>query len=121
MLQQLEGQLIYPKVVGSSVGLPAIWILVSVFVGGKLFGIVGMLFFIPLASVLYSLLRLNVNHRLEKRRLSVTAEGCRRRKKKMPSAVQPVSSPGFMQPRGIAFSLRRRTGFFPIPHAVELY
>ena len=75
VLQQLEGQLIYPKVVGSSVGLPAIWILVSVFVGGKLFGIVGMLFFIPLASVLYSLLRLNVNHRLEKRRLSVTAEG----------------------------------------------
>ena len=54
VLQQLEGQLIYPKVVGSSVGLPAIWILVSVFVGGKLFGIVGMLFFIPLTSVAVS-------------------------------------------------------------------
>lgn len=65
VLQQLEGQLIYPKVVGSSVGLPAIWILVSVFVGGKLFGIVGMLFFIPLTSVVYSLLRLNVSHRLK--------------------------------------------------------
>ena len=66
VLQQLEGQLIYPKVVGSSVGLPAIWILVSVFVGGKLFGIVGMLFFIPLTSVVYSLLRLNVSHRLKR-------------------------------------------------------
>ena len=75
VLQQLEGQLIYPKVVGSSVGLPAIWILVSVFVGGKLFGIVGMLFFIPLASVVYSLLRLNVNHRLEKRGISITTDG----------------------------------------------
>lgn len=75
ILQQLEGQLIYPKVVGSSVGLPAIWILVSVFVGGKLFGIVGMLFFIPLTSVVYSLLRLNVNHRLAKRGLEVNADG----------------------------------------------
>ena len=75
VLQQLEGQLIYPKVVGSSVGLPAIWILVSVFVGGKLFGIVGMLFFIPLTSVVYSLLRLNVNHRLEKRGISITTDG----------------------------------------------
>lgn len=75
VLQQLEGQLIYPKVVGSSVGLPAIWILVSVFVGGKLFGIVGMLFFIPLTSVVYSLLRLYVNHRLEKRGISITTDG----------------------------------------------
>ena len=74
MLQQLEGQLIYPKVVGSSVGLPAIWILVSVFVGGKLFGIVGMLFF-PLTSVVYSLLRLNVSHRLKKRGIAITTDG----------------------------------------------
>lgn len=75
VLQQLEGQLIYPKVVGSSVGLPAIWILVSVFVGGKLFGIVGMLFFIPLTSVVYSLLRLNVSHRLKKRGIAITTDG----------------------------------------------
>ena len=75
LVLQQEGQLIYPKVVGSSVGLPAIWILVSVFVGGKLFGIVGMLFFIPLTSVVYSLLRLNVNHRLEKRGISITTDG----------------------------------------------
>ena len=75
VLQQLEGQWIYPKVVGSSVGLPAIWILVSVFVGGKLFGIVGMLFFIPLTSVVYSLLRLNVSHRLKKRGIAITTDG----------------------------------------------
>jgi len=71
ILQQLENQLIYPKVVGSSVGLSALWILVSVFVGGKLFGIVGMLFFIPLTTVVYSLLRLNVSEQLEKRGLTV--------------------------------------------------
>ncbi|MDD7652345.1 MAG: AI-2E family transporter [Candidatus Faecousia sp.] len=73
ILQQLENQLIYPKVVGSSVGLSALWILVSVFVGGKLFGVVGMLFFIPLTSVCYSLIRLNVNSRLTKRGLTVDA------------------------------------------------
>ena len=56
-------------------GLPAIWILVSVFVGGKLFGIVGMLFFIPLTSVVYSLLRLNVSHRLKKRGIAITTDG----------------------------------------------
>lgn len=67
VLQQLEGQLIYPKVVGSSVGLPGIWTLVSVYAGGRLFGIVGMLFFIPLTSVVYSLLRINVNQRLHRR------------------------------------------------------
>lgn len=67
VLQQVEGQLIYPKVVGSSVGLPGIWTLVSVYAGGRLFGIVGMLFFIPLTSVVYSLLRINVNQRLHRR------------------------------------------------------
>lgn len=75
VLQQLEGQLIYPKVVGSSVGLPGIWTLVSVYAGGKLFGIVGMLFFIPLTSVVYSLLRINVNQRLRRRSQSGQEDG----------------------------------------------
>lgn len=61
ILQQLEGNLIYPRVVGNSVGLPAIWVLVAVSVGGSMFGIVGMLVFIPLMSTLYALLRENVN------------------------------------------------------------
>lgn len=63
VLQQIEGNLIYPKVVGSSVGLPSIWVLMAVSVGGSLFGIAGMLFFIPLMSTLYSLLRDSVNSR----------------------------------------------------------
>ena len=61
ILQQLEGNLIYPKVVGSSVGLPAIWVLVAVSVGGSMFGVIGMLVFIPLMSIFYTLLRENVN------------------------------------------------------------
>ena len=50
VLQQIEGNLIYPRVVGSSVGLPSIWVLTAVSVGGGLFGVVGMLVFIPLLS-----------------------------------------------------------------------
>ena len=57
VLQQIEGNLIYPHVVGGSIGLPSIWVLVAVTVGGNLFGIAGMLFFIPLSSVLYSFFR----------------------------------------------------------------
>lgn len=64
ILQQIEGNLIYPHVVGGSVGLPSIWVLVAVTVGGSAFGIVGMLVFIPLCSVLYALLRDEVNRRL---------------------------------------------------------
>lgn len=63
VLQQIEGNLIYPRVVGSSVGLPAIWVLAAVSVGGSLFGIAGMLTFIPLVSTFYMLLKENVNAR----------------------------------------------------------
>ena len=66
ILQQLEGNLIYPHVVGSSVGLPSIWVLVAVTLGGSMMGILGMLVFIPLVSVLYTLLREEVNRRSEK-------------------------------------------------------
>ncbi len=64
ILQQVEGNLIYPHVVGGSVGLPSIWVLAAVTIGGSAFGIVGMLVFIPLCSVLYTLLREEVNRRL---------------------------------------------------------
>ena len=69
VLQQIEGNLIYPKVVGNSVGLPAIWVLMAVSVGGSLFGISGMLFFIPLTSSGYALLRESVNDRNARRRM----------------------------------------------------
>lgn len=68
ILQQIEGNLIYPHVVGGSVGLPSIWVLMAVTVGGSAMGITGMLVFIPLCSVLYALLRGAVNERLKKRK-----------------------------------------------------
>ena len=57
VLQQIEGNFIYPHVVGNSVGLPSIWVLAAVSIGGKLMGVVGMLVFIPFVSVLYALFR----------------------------------------------------------------
>ena len=71
ILQQIEGNLIYPHVVGNSVGLPAIWVLVAVTLGGNLMGIVGMLIFIPLVSVLYTLFREWVYARLDKKKVKV--------------------------------------------------
>ena len=67
ILQQIEGNVIYPKVVGNSVGLPAMWVLASVTVGGGIGGIIGMLFAVPTASVLYTLLREVTAKRLEKK------------------------------------------------------
>ena len=64
VLQQIEGNFIYPHVVGNSVGLPSIWVLVAVTVGANLMGVVGMLVFIPLTSVVYTMLRGIVNRRL---------------------------------------------------------
>ena len=71
VLQQIEGNLIYPHVVGSSVGLPSIWVLVAVTVGGNLMGVAGMLVFIPLTSVLYSLFREFVYKRLKQKGLRI--------------------------------------------------
>jgi len=67
ILQQIEGNLIYPRVVGTSIGLPGMWVLVAVAVGGDLMGVGGMLLMIPLASVLYALVREFTNKRLEER------------------------------------------------------
>lgn len=70
VLQQIEGNLIYPHVVGGSVGLPSIWVLVAVTVGGNLFGIVGILLFIPFVSVIYTLFRTFIYDRLRKKNIS---------------------------------------------------
>ncbi len=67
VLQQIEGNLIYPHVVGGSVGLPSIWVLFAVTVGGNLMGVVGMLVFIPLCSVIYTLIRAFVYRNLKER------------------------------------------------------
>ena len=70
IIQQIEGNLIYPRVVGESVGLPAIWVLAAVSVGGSLFGFAGMLVFIPLVYTGYMLLRDEVNARNRRREAS---------------------------------------------------
>ncbi len=67
VLQQLENNLIYPRVVGTSIGLPGMWVLVSVTIGGELMGVAGMLVMIPLASVLYTLAHEFTAARLEAR------------------------------------------------------
>lgn len=68
ILQQVEGNLIYPRVVGGSIGLPALWVLASVTLGGGLFGIPGMLLGVPLLATLYKWFRREVNERLEKKK-----------------------------------------------------
>lgn len=65
VLQQLEGNLIYPKVVGKSVGLPGIWVFVAVTLGASLAGVVGMLISVPVASICYSVIACDVNYRIE--------------------------------------------------------
>ena len=69
VLQQIEGNLIYPKVVGTSIGLPGMWVLVAVTIGGDLMGIAGMLVMIPISSVLYTLLREFTTKRVEARQI----------------------------------------------------
>lgn len=61
ILQQIEGDLIYPRVVGSSIGLPSIWVLFAVTVGGGLWGIPGVLFSVPILSVIYTLVKEHIN------------------------------------------------------------
>lgn len=69
VLQQLEGNFVYPHVVGNSVGLPSIWVLAAVSIGGSLMGVVGMLIFIPLSSVVYALFREFVYLKLKQRHI----------------------------------------------------
>lgn len=69
ILQQLENNLIYPRVVGTSIGLPGMWVLVAVTIGGEIMGVGGMLVMIPLASVLYTLLREFTDKRLAEREI----------------------------------------------------
>ncbi|MHC1692210.1 MAG: AI-2E family transporter [Sphaerochaetaceae bacterium] len=69
-LQQIEGNLIYPRVVGSSVGLPALWVLAAVVLGSKTFGVLGMLVGVPLCAVIYVLLRESVGKHLAERRIA---------------------------------------------------
>ena len=66
ILQQVEGNLIYPRVVGSALGLPGLLVLCAVLVGGNIGGVVGMLMGVPVVAVVYELLRRGVAHRIGK-------------------------------------------------------
>lgn len=70
-VQFVENHFVYPHVVGNSVGLPALWTLVAALIGGKMFGIIGMIFFIPLTSVIFTLLKENVNSRLNSKGIEI--------------------------------------------------
>ena len=71
IVQQIEGNFIYPKVVGKSVGLSPLWTLLAITVGGNLFGIPGMLLGLPLASVVYALIKEFVNTRLKEKDIKI--------------------------------------------------
>lgn len=71
ILQQLEGNLIYPKVVGKSVGLPGIWVMVAVTIGASISGVVGILLSVPISSILYSILATFVNEKLKQKENAV--------------------------------------------------
>jgi len=71
ILQQIEGNVIYPRVVGNSVGLPGIWVLVAISVGGSLWGLVGILLSVPLFSVIYAVLGEDVNVKLKDKKIEI--------------------------------------------------
>lgn len=71
VIQQLDSTFIYPKIVGNAVGLPPIWVIVAVTIGGRLLGIVGMVTFIPLVSIIYTLLKEHTTKTLEKKNLTI--------------------------------------------------
>lgn len=92
VIQQFEGNVIYPKVVGESIGLPGMWVLLAVAVGGGLMGVMGMFLMVPLASVVYTLLREFTNQRVQQRAVPAEKLECH----------PPELQPHFM------FSIRKR-------------
>jgi len=71
VIQQIEGNIIYPKVMSTRIGLPSIWVLLAVTLGGSLLGVWGILLFIPLSSVFYTLLRREVHRKLDEKELEI--------------------------------------------------
>jgi predicted PurR-regulated permease PerM len=69
VLQQIEGNLIYPHIVGKNIGLPSIWVLVAITIGGSLFGIIGMIVGLPIVSIIYAITMENTNERLKEKGL----------------------------------------------------
>ena len=74
VLQQIEGNLIYPRVVGSSMGLPGIWVLAAVIIGGGVAGVLGMLLGVPLAAAIYRIIRHDLRKYEAKKKREETGE-----------------------------------------------
>lgn len=71
IIQQIEGNLIYPKVVGKSVGLSPLWTLLAITVGGNLFGVLGMLLGLPIASIAYTIIKELINNKLTEKKINI--------------------------------------------------
>ena len=74
MLQQFDGNILGPKILGGSTGLPAIWVMISLFIGGGLFGFVGMLLAVPTFALIYKTVKENVNDKLKKRKMPTSTQ-----------------------------------------------
>lgn len=72
IVQQVEGNIIYPQVVGTSIGIPGIWVMVVVTIAGVLFGFAGMILSVPIFSIVYRLIADNINYMLTKKDLEIT-------------------------------------------------
>ena len=75
VLQQVEGNLIYPHVVGKNMGLPSIWVLVAITIGGGLFGIMGMIVGLPIVSIIYAITQENTNKKLREKHIEQEFQG----------------------------------------------
>ena len=94
VLQQLEGNLIYPKVVGESIGLPGLWVLAAVTIGGGVMGIGGMLVGVPLVAAIYKLVGEDMDERLEKRAAEAAAgQATAPESTPAPEPVKPAEPP----------------------------
>ena len=94
VLQQLEGNIIYPRVVGSSIGLPGIWVLTSVTIGGGIMGIAGMLLGVPLTAAIYRILQEDLHRREGIPDTALTEEPEKKpKKKKEKKKKDPVENP----------------------------
>ena len=91
-LQQIESHFIYPKIMGEQIGLPSLWVLVAVILGGEFFGIPGIIISVPLCSVIYTLLHDWILKRLSEKHL------CKQSAKHIPSNIRPLSDEEYFTP-----------------------
>ncbi len=119
IIQQIEGNLIYPRVAGSVMGLPALWVMTSIIVGGQMFGFVGMLVIVPIVSVLYTILRRVVHVRLRKRRISKNKIKTSRVLVTTPIRAIDPDSDKAKEAKSIIFSIKKKTTYSVKKHSSD--